>query len=81
MELRIKPSHPDYLNIDRLQHLLCVATNPQAHFDTANQHIGELDQIMAYQAVYDELEKALDEARPSLSTSAFNSFVDQLRGL
>ena len=78
MELRIKPSHPDYINIDRLQHLLCVATNPQAHFDTAQQNLNELDKITAYQTVYDELEKVLEEARPSLSTSAFNSFVEGL---
>jgi hypothetical protein len=77
-ELRITSSHPDFISIDRLQHLLCVTLNPQAHFDTANQYINELDKVMAYQTVYDELEKALDDARPSMSTSVFNDFVEGL---
>jgi hypothetical protein len=76
--LRILPSNPDYVNINHLSHLLAVAVNPQAHFDTHKQDMSELDQIMVYQHIYDALQLALDDAKPSASISTFDDFVEVL---
>jgi hypothetical protein len=76
-ELRIKRSHPDFLAVDRLQHLYHVLINQHVHFDTNQQPLAEAEKAVIEQALLVELQNLQDGIRPSDSLSAFSDFMEE----
>jgi len=73
MERRLKPSHPDYAEIDELSWLLCVAKNPHMFM---NSEPVAVDPLVA-NTLIPTLEKKLAEL---LEGGIWRDFINQMEG-
>jgi hypothetical protein len=75
MEIRLKASHPDFLEVDFLNHLHHVLLNQHVHFDTQQEPITDPELYAAIANVRLLLQHELDGIDLDASMSAFTNYV------
>jgi hypothetical protein len=60
MERRLKPSHPDYAEIDELSWLICVAKNPQMFMNSEAVAVDPLIAATLIPTLEEKLAELLD---------------------